>query len=74
MNISIEYCVQWDYWPQASSLAAVIKQELGITAGYIKSGNGKFEIVVNGELLYSKKATGKFPATNDIVEKLKSLQ
>ena len=74
MDISIEYCVQWDYYPQASSLAAKIKQELGLTAEYIKSGNGKFEIVANGKLLYSKKATGKFPANNDIVEKLRSLQ
>ncbi|MCH7781533.1 Rdx family protein [candidate division KSB1 bacterium] len=55
-------------------MAAEIKQKLGITAEYIKSGNGKFEIVSKGKLLYSKKATGKFPAINDIIEKLRSMQ
>ncbi len=31
-----------------------------------RSGGGVFEITVDGQLLYSKKATGKFPTEAEI--------
>lgn len=32
----------------------------------IESGAGAFEITVNGKLLYSKKATGRFPTDDEL--------
>ena len=73
MKVSIEYCVEWNYFPTASSLAAAIEKELGITPEYIKSGGGVFEVVSDDKLIFSKKATGRFPSHEEIIEKLKSL-
>lgn len=38
----------------------------------IPSGGGVFEIVVDNDLIYSKKATGEFPSEVQILDKLSS--
>jgi len=38
----------------------------------IKSGGGVFEVTVDDQLIYSKKAAGVFPQEKDIIEMLKS--
>jgi predicted Rdx family selenoprotein len=37
-----------------------------------KSGSGVFEITVNGKLVYSKKATGRFPTDEEVLATLGS--
>ncbi len=37
------------------------------------SGRGAFEVVVNGNLLYSKLQTGEFPDFNAIVKAVKAM-
>ena len=32
----------------------------------VKSSGGVFEIILDGELVYSKKATGRFPKWNEV--------
>lgn len=39
----------------------MFKKQCDAQVTLIKSGGGVFEVVVNGELVYSKKATGCFP-------------
>ena len=70
MKVSIEYCVQWNYYPKAASLAAEIKKEKGIEVDYIESGGGVFEVCKDGQLIFSKKATGRFPNSSEILPKL----
>jgi len=38
----------------------------------IESGGGVFEVKKDGELIFSKKATGRFPETSEIFAKLDS--
>jgi selT/selW/selH-like putative selenoprotein len=33
-----------------------------------KSGGGVFEITVDGELRFSKKATGRFPTDDEVIQ------
>ena len=73
MNISIEYCVEWNYYPYASSLAAAIKNEIGISPKLIKSSGGVFEVAADGKLIFSKRSTGRFPDNNEMIQKLKSI-
>lgn len=54
-------------------MAAAIEKELGVTPEYIESGGGAFEVVADGSLVYSKKATGEFPVNGDVLAKLKAL-
>ena len=38
----------------------------------VPSGNGRFEVTVDGDLIYSKAATGQHPAPDAIVEMVRS--
>ena len=67
MKISIEYCAMWNYLPKASSLEVELKNnfpQAGISL--ISSGGGVFEISINGDLIFSKKALNRFPEDGEI--------
>jgi selenoprotein W-related protein len=53
-------------------LAARIRETAGVTPRLIPSGGGAFEICVNGELIYSKLATGEWPDFDAIARQVKS--
>ena len=72
MKISIEYCNQWGYRPQAASLADKIEKQCPVKVELLPSGGGVFEVVVDQNLIYSKKATGEFPDENIILGMLKT--
>jgi selenoprotein W-related protein len=38
----------------------------------IPSGNGRFEVTIDGELVYSKAATGKHTTNDTIIEKVRA--
>lgn len=40
------------------------------TVTLTRSGGGVFEITVDGRLAYSKKATGRFPTNQEVVDTL----
>ena len=72
MNISIEYCVQWNYLPRASSLEAELKSKFpGVETKLILSGGGVYEIILDGELIFSKKILGRFPDDGEVVALIK---
>ena len=39
----------------------------------IPSGGGRFEVTANGQVAYSKAATGRFPEPAEVLEKLQKL-
>jgi selT/selW/selH-like putative selenoprotein len=39
----------------------------------IPSGGGRFEVTANGQAVYSKAATGRFPEPAEVLEKLRQL-
>ena len=54
----------------ASSLAAAIKDKLGITAKLKKGHGGIFEVAVDGKILYTNSTVcGSFPEEVEIVGK-----
>ena len=68
MKLSIEYCSAWNYLPQASSLEDELKQNFpNMEISLISSGGGVFEIVLDGKLIFSKKAINRFPEKGEIV-------
>ena len=72
MKISIEYCYVWNYYPQAAGLADEIKQSIDdVTIEFIKGSGGVFEVVRDGELIFSKAKEGRFPQSPEILAKLK---
>jgi len=66
-KISITYCGTCNYRPIAASLARAIEAEVSIKPELIHSPEmGAFEVTVNDDLIFSKKATGRFPDFTEI--------
>ena len=56
--------------PQATSLAAAIAQKLGVEAELIEGTNGVFDVIRDGELIFSKHKTGRFPEDDEVLKAL----
>jgi len=51
-------------------LADALKKKYQVSVELIPSGGGVFEVRRDGELLFSKKASGRFPQHEEIFAKL----
>jgi selT/selW/selH-like putative selenoprotein len=51
-------------------VAARIKQDLSVEPELIEGANGIFDVHKDGELVYSKQETGRFPEPEEVVELL----
>ena len=75
MNIHIEYCEKWNYYPEFERVSNIINQKY---PKVIVNGNnnnprtGSFEVTINDKLVYSKFETNNFPNENEILEWLNS--
>ena len=73
-RLEIEYCAQCRFILRAGWMA----QELLLTFGerlgevaLVPGGGGIFEVRLDGELLFSRKAAGRFPETKEIKQMLR---
>ena len=48
-------------------MAAKIKQETGAEAELIRGDSGVFDVTRDGELLFSKHETGRFPEEDEVL-------
>ncbi len=53
-------------------MAAAIKKASGVETKLIEGGGGVFDVKVDGQLIYSKHETGRFPDDAEILEQLAS--
>ena len=51
-------------------MAAEIKKVRGIDATLVPGSGGEFEIKVDGQLIWSKKAEGRFPDFGEVLSQL----
>ncbi|MCP4292349.1 MAG: SelT/SelW/SelH family protein [bacterium] len=49
-------------------MAAAIKEHCGIESHLLASGGGVFEVEIDGELVFSKKALDRFPDDQEIID------
>ena len=75
MNVELKYCSMWNYEPQAVSLTSKLlntfKQQIK-DLKLIPAAGGCFELSLNGELIYSKLQTGKFPDEQKMVDTVRT--
>lgn len=45
---------------------------LGVAARLIEGGGGVFDVVADGDLIFSKHSEGRFPEEDEIVEALRA--
>jgi selenoprotein W-related protein len=76
MDVELKYCAMWNYEPQALSLTGKLltafKQQIR-SLTLIPMGGGCFELSLNGELVYSKLKTHKFPDEKWVLETVGTL-
>ena len=73
LSVTLEYCTACGYLPRAQWMAGEILtalQEDIATFSLQPGGGGCFEWTVDGDLVYSKRATGRFPEVDEVMEKL----
>ena len=71
LAVTLEYCAQCGYLPRAQWMAgeilAALQDDIASFA-LIPGGGGCFEWAVDGEVISSKNATGRFPDVDEIME------
>jgi selT/selW/selH-like putative selenoprotein len=68
MQLSIQYCITCNYRPMAASLAIVVKKQTGIDAVLEGSTtSGAFEVILDGDPIFSKLQLNSFPDHLQIV-------
>lgn len=55
-------------------MAASLQREFGVDAELIRGTNGVFDVVVDGTLVFSKHAAGRFPEDGEVEEKIRRLR
>ena len=71
MKVSIQYCGVWNYYPKASSLKAEIEKSFpDIEVTLIEGSRGIFDVKADGQLIFSKYKSGRFPDHDEILNKL----
>jgi selenoprotein W-related protein len=60
--------------PQATSLAASLKQRFGIEAELIHGKGGVFDVRVDGKLVFSKHEVGRFPEAGEVERAIEALR
>ena len=58
----------------ASGLAARISEELGVEPTLEKGAAGIFDVIANGQVVFSKARERRFPEDAEIIEALKQLE
>jgi selT/selW/selH-like putative selenoprotein len=53
-------------------LAASIQDALGLTAEIVVGSRGQFDVVADGDLIFSKKSAERFPEPEEIVSALQA--
>lgn len=53
-------------------MAADLKSRFGIEAELIESGGGVFEVIADGDLIFSKRKLDRFPEHTEIFEAIES--
>lgn len=56
----------WNYLPEATGAAAIIKQVTGVDAILVEGSKGIFDILADGNRVYSKYQTKQFPTDDDV--------
>ncbi|MCC6346512.1 MAG: Rdx family protein [Nitrospirales bacterium] len=72
-DVVIEYCVVCNYRAIAAVTAKQVEMEFGVKPTFVQSKvNGALEVKVDGELVFSKTQSGRFPNQGEVVQILKS--
>ena len=71
-TVTITYCVQCDYLPQAMDLASAIQEQFGMAAVLEEGRQGIFEVKLNGNVIYNNfEQGGRLPVNEEIFREIR---
>ena len=70
VKIDIHYCTEWDYKPNAVSLADEIGKAFDVHVNLVPGSGGIFNVIVDGDVIFSKFKTGRFPKPGEVAREL----
>ena len=70
VKIDIHYCTEWNYKPNAVSLADEIGKAFDVHVNLIPGSGGIFDVIADGDVIFSKFKTGRFPKLGEVAKKL----
>ena len=57
--------------PRATSLAAKIRDTIGVDSELVAGGGGIFDVEIDDRLIFSKHEVGRFPEDSEILDQLR---
>jgi len=66
LTINIFRCSECNYIEQAANVAEEIHESFNIEVQILDGFLGSFDVIVNGEIIFSKAETGRFPDVGEI--------
>lgn len=58
--------------PSAARLAAELRDAFGVEARLIKGGGGIFDVIADGDLVFSKHQVHRFPDDGEVTDRIKA--
>ncbi len=72
--IDISFCVGCNYQPRAAALAATLREAYPeAIVALTPTGGGKFEVSVDGTVVFSKEALGRHAQPGEVMAKVQQL-
>ena len=72
--ITITYCIEWNYLPIASSLAAAIKDKFSLNVELKEGHAGILKVTMNGTVIYDNQSECcQLPTKEEILQKIEKL-
>lgn len=72
MKVVINYCDMCGGIGEAQAAKDELKKYMDIDATLVDVGRGKFEVVVEGKVIFSKGTFGRFPKEKELITILKT--
>ena len=67
VSLRIEFCEPGNYRGHADALSQTVEERFGVRTRFVPSRGGVFEVTLNGRLIFSKRATRRLPAEDEIL-------
>jgi len=72
MKAAIKYCQMCGGRGEADQAAEELRSRFGIEVAVVDVGKGRFEVEVEGQELFSKAKTGRFPLPGELYKLLRA--
>ena len=71
LKIQILHCTSCGFTAYAEQMAAELYDTFGVEADLVRGFNGNFDVIVNGEIIFSRTDTLRFPRDDEVQSEIR---